>query len=55
MVIVGVLWFLLAFVTGRLAASRGMSQWGGILFGWLLGPVALAVIWLMPGRSQGMH
>ena len=33
------------------AADRGMSQWGGILLGLILGPLALAIILLMPSRA----
>jgi hypothetical protein len=33
------------------AADRGMSQWGGILLGLILGPPGLAVVFLMPDRA----
>jgi hypothetical protein len=48
---VGLVWIVLALITGRKAADRGMSQWGGILLGLILGPLALAIVLLMPSRK----
>ncbi len=40
------LWIVIALATGRSAANRHRSQWGGILFGLCLGPLALALVML---------
>jgi hypothetical protein len=50
-ILIGFLWLVLALITGRKAADRGMSQWGGILFGLILGPLGLAIVLLMPDRT----
>jgi hypothetical protein len=50
-IIAGFAWLVLALITGRKAADRGMSQWGAILLGLILGPLALAIILLMPSRT----
>jgi hypothetical protein len=47
----GLIWVIIALVTGRKAADRGMSQWGGILLGLILGPLGLAIVLLMPDRT----
>lgn len=44
----GIVWLVIALVTVRQAADRGRSQWGGILFGMLLGPLGLAIVMLLP-------
>ena len=51
LLITGAIWLVLALITGRKAADKGISQWGGILLGLLLGPLALAIVLLMPARS----
>ena len=36
-----------ALATGRAAADRGRSQWGGIWFGLILGLLGLSIVMLM--------
>jgi hypothetical protein len=50
-VIAGVIWIIIALITGRKAADKGISQWGGILLGFILGPLGLAIVLLMPDRT----
>jgi hypothetical protein len=52
-VILSIVYIIIIFSTGRQAANRGMSQWGGILLGILLGPLGLAIVLLMPDRRNG--
>lgn len=49
-IIVGILWFFLAFATGNLAIPRSGNWWGGFLLGLLLGPLATAIVLLIPKR-----
>jgi hypothetical protein len=45
------IWLIIALATGAQADKRGMSQWGGILLGLILGPLGLAIVLLMPSRK----
>lgn len=43
----------LALATGRAAADRGRSQWGGIWFGLILGLLGLSIVMLLgPARRE---
>jgi len=49
--IFGVFWLALALLTGRVAKDKGLSDFGGILLSLIIGPLALAIILLMPRRA----
>lgn len=49
-IITGLAWGVLALAVGQVAAERDISRAGGILLALLIGPLALAVVLLMPSR-----
>lgn len=46
-----VLYGAIVWGSGRAAMRRGMSYWGGVLLGLILGPLGLAILLLMPHRK----
>jgi len=45
--VLGAVRVFMALATGRAAADRGRSQWGGIWFGLILGLLGLSIVMLM--------
>lgn len=53
LVLIGLIWLVIALVTGERAKQHDLSQWGGILFGLLLGPLGLAIVLLIRPLHHG--
>lgn len=51
LILYGLAWLVLAVVTGSVASFKGISGCGGALLALLLGPIALAIVLLMPSRT----
>jgi hypothetical protein len=51
-VIIGIIWIIMSYAAGNAAFRRGRSWFGGFLLTFILGPLGLAIVLLMPGLTD---
>jgi hypothetical protein len=51
-VVIGIIWTIMSYAAGNAAFRRGRSWFGGFLLTFIIGPLGLAIVLLMPGQTD---